>query len=504
MKSNKFNLSIALFFAIVIVINLLAEQFYFRLDLTEGHQYTLNKATRDILKDLNEPVTVKAYFSKDIPAQLIKTRNDFREMLVEYGRLSGNMLVYEFISPNENEELETEAMQNGIRPVMINVREKDQMKQQRAYMGAVLSQGDRKETIPLIQPGLSMEYTLTRAVKKLSVANKPAVGLLQGNGEAAMADLSEVNDELGILYKLENVRITDSTGIPDYIRTLAIVRPADSIPDIVFTRLDEFLARGGRLFIAFDRVGGNLQTGYGNTINTGLGAWLRGKGLIVNDNFLIDANCVTATMQQQIGNAIQISSVAIPYIPEINDFADHPITSGLEDVILQFTSTMDFTGDSSVQYTPLVYSSEQSGTLPSPQYFNYQKQWTQGDFPLQRQVLGAALEGPLGGDSVTRMVVISDGDFPVSSPGGKESMYPDNISLMVNSIDWLSDDTGLISLRTKEVSSRPIRQLEDSTRTLLKWLNFLLPIFLVLIYGFMRYQYRKNQRLIRMEANYSK
>ncbi|MGM0475444.1 MAG: GldG family protein, partial [Bacteroidota bacterium] len=80
---------------------------------------------------------------------------------------------------------------------------------------------------------------------------------------------------------------------------------------------------------------------------------------------------------------------------------------------------------------------------------------------------------------------------------------PDNISLLVNSIDWLSDDTGLIELRTKGVSSRPIKQLEDSTRSLLKWLNFLLPIVLVLIYGGLRYQHRKNQRVMRMEANYA-
>ena len=100
------------------------------------------------------------------------------------------------------------------------------------------------------------------------------------------------------------------------------------------------------------------------------------------------------------------------------------------------------------------------------------------------------------------MIVIADGDFPVNT-GGQQQIQPDNISLMVNSIDWLSDDTGLISLRTKGVSSRPIKQMEDSTRGVLKWLNFLLPIILVLIYGFIRYQYRRNQRVARMEANYS-
>ena len=93
MKVDKFSISIILFVAILVVINLLSEQFYLRLDLTEDKQYTLSRATKEILQDLTEPVTVQAYFSKDVPAQLIKTKNDFREMLVEYGKISGQMLV---------------------------------------------------------------------------------------------------------------------------------------------------------------------------------------------------------------------------------------------------------------------------------------------------------------------------------------------------------------------------------------------------------------------------
>ena len=263
MNISKYTISIVLFVAIVLVVNILSEQLYFRLDLTEQNQYTLSKATKDIVRELDEPITVKAYFSKDLPAQLIKTKNDFREMLVEFGRLSGQMIVYEFISPNENEEIEREAMQNGIQPVMINVREKDQMVQQRAYMGAVLSLGDRQEIIPVVQPGLAMEYTLSTSIKKLSLVDKPVIGILQGHGEAGLNELMQVNQEMSILYRIENVTITDSTIVPSYITTLAIVRPSDTIPDLVFMQLDAFLARGGRLFIAMNRVSGDLQNGYG-------------------------------------------------------------------------------------------------------------------------------------------------------------------------------------------------------------------------------------------------
>lgn len=501
MRLNKYTVTLLLFVAIIVLVNLLSEQFFFRLDLTENHQYTLSKATKSILKDLDDPITVKAYFSKDIPAQLIKTKNDFREMLVEYGKISGQMVVYNFISPNEDEEVEQEAMQNGIQPVVINVREKDQMKQQRAYMGAVLSLGTRKEIIPVVQPGLAMEYTLSTAIKKLSVVDKATVGFLQGSGEPSLNELAQARKELEVLYTVKDITVNDTTPIPGDLRTLAIIRPTDSIAPVVLNQLDRFLERGGKLYVALNRVNGDLQNLYGTGVTTGLESWIRDKGIYVNENFVVDQNCVNATMQQQLGNAIQISTIAVPYVPRVNNFADHPVTQGLEEVILPFVSTVDFMGDSTERFTPILFSSDLSGTQSAPTYFNIQRRWTQADFPLQNQVLGGVLEGSFNGGPETRMVVIGDGDFAVNENG--QQVNPDNVNLLVNGIDWLSDDTGLIELRTKGVSSRPIKQMEDSTRTLIKWLNFLLPILLVLIYGLLRYQYRKNQRIARMEANFS-
>lgn len=504
MKLNNFRLTVFLIIAIVIIVNLLADHFFVRLDFSEDRQYTLSAATKDILRNLNEPITVKAYFSKDLPPQLLKTRRDFQEMLTEYGRISGNMLVYEFINPNDDEQKEMEAMQNGIQPLMINVREKDQMIQQKAFMGAVLNIGDAMDIIPVIEPGTAMEYSLSTSIKKLSVSEKPSIGLLQGHGEPSIDQLVQVYNELSILYNIEPLSLTDSTRISDHFKTLALVRPTDTIKEYELQQLDEFLARGGRLFVAINRVSGDLQNAYGSPLYTGLETWLAGKGLIVEENFVIDANCASVTMQQQVGNAIHISSLAVPYIPLISTFADHPITKGLEMTIMQFVSNMQYTGDSTLIYTPLVFSSEKSGTQIAPQYFNYQKRWTEFDFPLQNLVIGAALEGIPASNFQGKMVVIADGDFPVNGPRGQQQqIQEDNVNLMVNSIDWLSDDTGLISLRTKGVGSRPIIEMEDGKRTFLKWLNFLLPVLLVIIYGYVRFQLRRNQRVARMEANYS-
>jgi hypothetical protein len=180
-------------------------------------------------------------------------------------------------------------------------------------------------------------------------------------------------------------------------------------------------------------------------------------------------------------------------VPIATNFADHPITKGLEEVIFPYVSSVKYTGtDTSMTVTDLVLSSDRSAIKPLPVYFDIQKNWRASDFTDSKVPLAIALEGNFNG-AKTKMVVVGDGDFAVNGEGQKaQQLQPDNINLFVNSIDWLSDDTGLNELRTKGITSRPLdSQLEDGTKTLIRYLNFLLPIFLVIGYGFFRFRLNK-------------
>jgi ABC-type uncharacterized transport system involved in gliding motility auxiliary subunit len=115
-------------------------------------------------------------------------------------------------------------------------------------------------------------------------------------------------------------------------------------------------------------------------------------------------------------------------------------------------------------------------------------------------VVAGILEGKLSGNNNSRMVLVSNGDFAVGTSQRRNQLPQDNISLLVNSIDWLSDDTGLIELRTKEITSRPLKHLENSTIAFLKWFNFLAPIILIIIYGLIRMQLNHRKRIMRMEV----
>lgn len=495
--------TILLVIGIVLFANLISGHYFFRLDLTEDHQYTLSNATRDILESLESPVTVRAYFSEELPPNISKTRNDFEELLIEYNRLSHNNILYKFINPNEDEKAEQQALQAGVQPVMINLREKDQIKQQKAFLGAVLELGEQKEVIPFIEPGAPLEYALSTAIKKMAATNKPAIAIIQGHGEPAIDELSQIHQGLNVMYQTEPVTLTASSPIPDKYKTAVIIRPTDTIPHGALQQLDAFLERGGNLMVAINRVDGNLQTVMGSAINTGLEQWLASKGLTVKNEFVVDAKCGTVAVQQQQGGFRYSTSINFPYIPIVSSFADHPITKGLEAVVMPFASPLEYTGDTTATFTPLAFTSQKSGTQKAPLYFNVQKQWNNSDFPQQRIPLAGLLEKQQANGNSWKIVVATDGDFAVNGPRGESrQLQADNINLMVNAIDWMSDDTGLIDLRTKGVQYRPLDEISEGAKTILKYLNFLLPILLLAAYGIIRMQINRNRRIKRMQESY--
>jgi len=503
MKNKSTSLYIVFVLAVIVLANVISDKLFLRIDLTDDDRYTLSDATKSILKDLDEPVTITAYFSEELPPDVAKTRRDFKEMLTEYRSISKNNVMYEFIDPISDEKIEQEIAQKGIQPVLINVREKDQVKQQKAFLGALIQKGEQTEIIAFMQPGLAMEYALSTAIKKISIENKPTIGFLQGNGEPELQAMQQALAELSILNQVKPVNLTQDANALNGVTTLAIVAPNDTIPQNVLASIDNFIATGGNVYVAIDRVEGILNEQRGQTLSTGLETWLAAKNIVVENNFVIDATSASIGVQQNNGFFTYTSQVQFPYIPIIGNFAKHAITEGLEQVVTQFVSTITYTGDSTTRFTPLLMTSDKAGTLSSPLYFDIQKKWNVNDFPLAQLPLGGLFEGNINGNSTAKMVVIADGDFAINGSGQQaRQQNKDNVNLMVNAIDYLSDDTGLIELRTKGISSRPIDDLEDGRKQFLKLLNLLLPIILIIIVGFIRHQQQRNLRINRMEEGY--
>ena len=503
MKKQTIVLQLLIIVAIVIVTNLLSNTLYFRLDFTEDQRYTLSDASKDILEELDDVITVSAYFSEDLPPQLLSNRQDFEDMLIEYEQRSGGNVVYEFINPNEDQTKEQEVQQKGIGPIMINVRENDRVQQMRAYMGATLQMGDQIEIIPLIQPGAAMEYELTTSIKKLSVQDKPKVAMLAGHGETSLTSVPQLRQQLSVLYDVEEYSISATETIPTYYRAIAIVAPTDTIPPSDFSRLDEYLRSGGKVFVAYSNVLGDLQQGQLTTApNIGLVNWLASKGVALSNDFVVDAACATINVQKRQGFFTINSQKEFPYFPQVSNFEDHPITRGLDQITLTFsTSAVPISQDTTVAATPIIFTSENSGVVRAPSFIDIQKRWTQNDFGMGVQSLGVALQGLEGG--LGKMVVIGNGDFFINGEGQQaRQVQPDHVNLASNAIDWLADDTGLIDLRTKGITSRPLESVEDGTKEAIKYANVFVPILLLLIYAFVRRLQSQRRRQQWMQGNF--
>jgi len=503
-RKNSILLYILLIAGILVLLNILAKRYFYRIDLTEDNRYTLSDATKNILESLEDPVTVTAYFSEGLPPNIDRTRLDFKDLLSEYETRSRGMIAYEFINPNKDKQVEQKALQNGISPVVINVREKDQSVQKKAFLGAILRYGEKTEVLPFIQPGSAMEYSLSSAIKKLTVDSKNLVGFIQGHGEPSISMMQQAMQSLNVLNEVEGVNLTDSTYLAKY-KTLVLIAPTDSFPLMHLDMLNEYLSGGGNMVVAINRVDGDLNQGMGSEVTTGLETWLANKGVQVEKSFIVDVNCGSVNVVQRQGMFSFSSQVEFPYLPIFNTFNEHPVTSGLETVIMQFASPLTYTGDTTLNFQPLVLSSEKSGTQTAPVYFNIERKWRDADFPMENIVAAAVLEGNIYGSNSSKLVVVGDGDFAVNGQGQQaQQLSPDNVNLLVNSVDWLSDDTGLIELRTRGVTSRLLEQVEEGRKNFLKWLNVILPVFLIIIYGIFRIQRNRIIREKRRLENYNK
>ena len=501
MKKKETMIQLFIIAVILVVANLLSNSAYFRLDFTEDKRYTLSNATKNVIKNLDDAVTITAYVSEEVPTDILTLKQEFEDMLREYEEISNGNIVYKFVNPQAEDENEQEIQQKGIFPARYTKRENDRAEEVIFYHGAQIHLGERMEVIPFVQ-SVAMEHDLTMAIKKLSITDKPKIGIIQGHGEIGLASLPQLQQQLSVLNDVEEFNLNDG-AIPTYFSAVVLAAPQDTISSQDFKKLEDYLASGGGIFISHSNVYGDFQQGiFNRKPDIGLNGWLQNQGVIIGGDFVTDARCGNITLSQQTPFGMMRTQKQFPYFPAVSNFGDHPSVKGLEQITFQFATTVVATPmDSLVRSTNLMLTSENSGVVPAPVFLDIEKRWTQNDFGKASQPLAVALEGL--GNGLGKMIVVGNGDFFSNGEGQQmRQIQSDHVSFAANSVDWLADDTGLIELRTKGITARPLDELEDSTRQFYKYGNVFVPILILMIYGFIRRI--QNQRKISMwrEGNF--
>jgi len=503
MKSKKTQtlIRVLLVLGILILVNVISVRMFGRLDLTKQKVYTLSDASKALVGSLDDRVTVKAYFTEDLPAPYNNNRRTVLDMLNEYKAYAKGNLQYEFISP-EGEKGEQEAQQAGVPPVEVQAVKEDKFEVKRAFLGLVLQYEDRREVLPVVQNLGSLEYDISSAIKRLTTRVKKRIGLATGHQEATMQVMQNAQREVSAQYEMVPVDLSRGEPVPQDVAALLVISPQAKFADSAKYQLDQYIMRGGKVAFFLNKVNATLQQRFTQTADLGLDDMLETYGVRVNDDLVRDAQCATIAVMQQQGPFQLRSQVPFPYLPNASNFdRANSIVKDLQSLVFYFVSSLDTSAASRKGLTAdvIVRSSKQSGRQSGFMMIDPFARYAPPDFsesgiPLAAVVSGSfrsAFEGKtpapvLTQSPATRIVVVGDGDFMKDEFLGNRN----NLTFFVNVVDYLADDAGLITIRSKDIAQPPLEQVSDGTRKLLKYGNLAVPPLLVVGYGLLRWRRR--------------
>ncbi len=487
---------IVLLFGILILVNIISIRIFGRLDLTKQKVFTLSHASRNLVQNLDDRVIVKAYFSEDLPAPYNGNRRAVLDILNEYKAYSKGNVQYEFIDP-DGEKGEQEAQQQGIMPVQVQVVEDDKLEVKRGFLGLVMLYEDKKETLPVIQNLATLEFDISSALKRLTTRSKKRIGFSTGHDEPPLSELKQASQNLAGQYELVPVDLTSGSDGIDNIDALLIISPEKKFSEEAKETINAYIMKGGKVAFLLNRMKANLQTQFAQPLELGLEELLEKYGIRINQDLVRDAQCANVSVVQQQGSFMMQSQVPYVYLPVASGFnSENVIVKNLQSIIFHFVSSIDtaLAGVNNIKVEVLVESSNKSGRNSGFMQIDPFQRFTSVDLAEQRIPLAVSFAGsfksskPEDGSRSpdTRIIVVGDGDFMKDDFAGNRG----NLTFFANIVDYLADDAGLITIRSKNIAMPPLDQVSDGTKKLLKYGNMVLPSVLIIGYGLFRWRRR--------------
>ena len=346
-----------------------------RFDLTEHDLYTLSEGTKNVLKSLSEPITLRFYLSKALATGLpgIKSyATRVQEMLEEYAQVAGDQLYLEVIDPEPFSEEEDRAVAFGLQGIPLDGGSTQ------FYFGlAGTSSTDELEVISFFQPEREefLEYDLTKMVHTLANPKKKVLGLLSTlpiDGSGGMPFMAQqgggqpwlILSHIEQMFEVKKIETT-ATTIPEEISVLMIVHPK-SLSEATLYAIDQYVLRGGHAMIFVDPLA-ESDSGGGNPMNpmgggprnsdmpTLFGAW----GLELVKGQVLGDLPLAKKVQVQLQNRLQVVDYPVWIDFRQDHFSDKDIvTAQVPSITVASAGIIRKKGETGTTVEPLIQSDE--------------------------------------------------------------------------------------------------------------------------------------------------
>ncbi len=540
--------NIFLVFGILLIMNVVFQSFYFRLDLTHDKRYTVTDVTANLLKQVDEKLFVSVYLEGDFPAEFNRLQIETRQFLEELQTKNSNLII-EFINPNDKRE---ELISKGMTPSQLTVEENGKLSNAIIFPWAELTYQNKTENVSLLPLGImqsqeqqmqnaieNLEYSFTNAVNNLVVESAKKIAVLTGNGELEDIYLYSLLNEVTkkhflAKFTLDSVASNPQKTLNDLANfDLAIIaKPTQKFTEKEKLVLDQFIMKGGKTLWMIDNVQADTDSLYTNdkilaySRDLNITDLLFSYGVRINSVLIQDLySAKLALATGNIGNQPQFQNLPWFFHPLVNGNPYHSITKNVAPVRLQFTNPID-TLENDINKIPLLVSSPLTKKIGVPSFIELQSianEPKQEEYNSGHQLFAVLLQGnftsnynnrikPFNLNAFTekselnKMIVIADGDVgknQISKRKPVDLSYDKwtneqfgNKEFLLNSIDYLLDDTGIISLRNKTLKINLLNKQKAFTeKRYWQFLNTLLPLILLFCFGFtINYRRRKKYR----------
>ena len=271
-----------LFFAngivLVVLINLLASHYFFRVDLTDEKRYSIKPQTHEILDNLEEEVYVEVYLEGELNAGFRRFQKAIRETLEEFRIYSDNKVNYIFTNPAtaKGQQAQAEFMNDlgrrGIQPTNVIDTKDGQRVEKIIFPGAIVSAGGMESGLMLLKGSTAktsderinqsienIEFELINTIYKLANTNRKRIGLVTGHGELDGAGIASFNNDLLEVYDVYKTNLATATDLPKYTARI-IAKPHTAFSQVDKFRLDQYIMQGGKVVFLLDKLDASMDS----------------------------------------------------------------------------------------------------------------------------------------------------------------------------------------------------------------------------------------------------